>query len=124
MYELTVELWFSAAHRLVDYDGECERLHGHNWKVVVNVEAGKLNSLGIAVDFKHVKAETKKLIRSFDHRYLNDIPPFDNINPTAENLAKFFFTELGVLLNKDSVRVSCVTVWETDNSAASYSEEK
>lgn len=122
MFELTVEASFASAHRLIDYDGDCERLHGHNWKVVVTVSASELNNLGIAIDFKKVKAETREIIGKLDHRYLNEIEPFDKINPTAEHIARELYRQISLKVNDGNARVSKVTVWETETSAASYYE--
>lgn len=120
MYEITIETHFSSAHRLRQYDGECERLHGHNWNVQIFVAADKLDDLGMVMDFKDLKQKTKPLIDKFDHQYLNDIPPFDEINPTTENMARYIYDELSKVVNDSRVKVSKVTVWESDNSFASY----
>ena len=120
MYELTVEADFASAHKLVGYDGDCARLHGHNWKVVVTVTAEELDEIGIALDFKKVKAAAREVAGELDHRFLNDIPPFDKINPTAENLARVLYEKIGEKVNDGNARVTKVTVWETPTSAASY----
>jgi len=120
MYELTVETWFSAAHNLREYKGKCEALHGHNWKVEVTVTAEKLDSAGMVVDFKILKKETEDLLETLDHKYLNDIPPFDAINVTAENIARFIFEELSGRLNDGNIRVAMVRAWESHNAAAAY----
>ena len=120
MYEVTIESHFSSAHRLRHYNGECERLHGHNWKVQVSVAAKELNDLGMVIDFKDLKAETKKLMDILDHEYINEIPPFTEINPTTENICKFLFDELSKTVNTDRVRVSKIAVWESPNSFAIY----
>lgn len=122
MFELTVQASFASAHRLIDYDGDCERLHGHNWKVVVTVSATELDDLGIAIDFKKVKAETREIIGKLDHRYLNEIEPFDKINPTAEHIARELYKQISAKVNTGTASVSKVTVWETETSAASYYE--
>ena len=123
MYELTIEAHFCSAHNLRDYEGACERLHGHNWHVEVSVEAAKLDHRGISVDFKVLKKETSKIVDDrLDHRYLNDIEPFDKLNTTAENLAKYLFDELSGALNDGNLRVSRIKVWETEKCAASYYE--
>lgn len=98
-------------------------MHGHNWKVETEVLARKLDNIGIAIDFKTVKTATRKLADSLDHRYLNEIEPFDRINPTAENLACWFYQQLGRILNREHVKVSAVTLWETDTACVRYSEE-
>ncbi len=122
MYELTVELTFSSAHSLRGYEGACENLHGHNWKVEVTVESAGLDNLGMVMDFKRIKNEAKKVIDALDHRFLNEVPPFDTINPTAENIAASIYAGVGAALNGGGVRVSRVKVWESDTSAASYKD--
>ncbi len=113
---------FAAAHSLRDYPGDCQRLHGHNWKVEVEVSADELDELGMVVDFKIVKAVTKEVTDRLDHRYLNELEPFDRINPTAERIAQTLFQEISGKLNDERVRVDAVTVWETERASARYSE--
>jgi len=120
MYELTIRQTFSSAHNLRGYEGACENLHGHNWKVEVSVRAEALDNLGMVLDFKKLKAGTKKVLSRLDHRYLNEVPPFDRENATAENLARFIFTELSSSLNKGPATVSRVVVWESDDACAAY----
>jgi 6-pyruvoyltetrahydropterin/6-carboxytetrahydropterin synthase len=120
MYEVTIETHFSSAHRLRQYNGECERLHGHNWNVTVSIASEELDELGMVIDFRDLKAKTNQLMDKFDHRYLNEVPPFTEINPTTENIAKFIFDELSKGVNTDSTRVSKVTVWESPTCYASY----
>ena len=122
-YTLKVVSDFAAAHSLRDYPGDCSRLHGHNWKVEVEVEACELDELGMAIDFKTVKQLTKKVTDELDHSYLNDVPPFDTINPTAENIAAHIFRRLGEEINEPRVHVHAVTVWETERACVRYSEE-
>ncbi len=122
MYELTVRTKFSAAHNLRGYEGACENLHGHNWRVDVSVRAEGLDGLGMVVDFKKLKAETKKAIAALDHRYLNEVPPFDTMNATAENLARHIHAALSAALEKESIKVSRVAVWESDDASAAYFE--
>ena len=123
-YTLKVLSEFAAAHSLRDYPGDCKRLHGHNWKVEVEVAASELDALGMAIDFKAVKAAAKEVGDRLDHRYLNDIAPFDGINPTAENLAAYFFRELAKLLDDGRVRVHAITLWETDRACVRYTEDQ
>lgn len=120
MYELTIETSFSSAHNIRGYDGACENLHGHNWKVEVNVCAPTLDKLGMVIDFKVLKEETRKVIDSLDHKYLNEVPPFDRENATAENIARFIFKELSKAIK--NIKVSEVRVWESESAAAAYSE--
>lgn len=120
MYEITIETHFSAAHRLRQYNGECERLHGHNWNVQISVTSEKINELGMVMDFKELKVNAKALLDRFDHQYLNEVPPFTEINPTTENMAKFIFDELSRIINTVSVKVSKITIWESPTCYASY----
>lgn len=122
-YALRVLVQFSAAHSLRDYPGDCRRFHGHNWKVEIEVAARALDSLGIALDFKTIKSEARALADSLDHRYLNEIEPFDRINPTAENLSGWFYRRLAERLNGQSVRISAVTLWETETACVRYTED-
>ena len=114
---------FASAHTLSDYPGDCSRMHGHNWKVEVEVTATKLDDVGMGIDFKKIKKATREVAERLDHRYLNDIKPFDEINPTAENLAAYFYRELTALLNGAHVTVSAVTMWETERACVRYSED-
>lgn len=123
-YTLKVVSDFAAAHSLRDYPGDCLRLHGHNWKLEVEVEAGELDKLGMVVDFKVIKRAAKAVTDQLDHRYLNEIPPFDEQNPTAENMAAFLFRRIGEELNNDRVRVRAVTLWETERACVRYDEEE
>jgi len=122
-YILKIVTDFASAHSLRDYPGECRRLHGHNWKVEVEVTARALDSLGMGVDFKVIKQAARKATDELDHRYLNEIAPFDQINPTAENLAAHIFRRIGEELNDERVQVSAVTLWETERACVRYTEE-
>lgn len=126
MFELTIISEFEAAHRLPDYPGKCCRLHGHNWKVEVTVAGAKLDKLGMLVDFKEIKNEVHIVLGGLDHYYLNEIAPFNTINPTAENIARHVFTEIAncpLIKSSDrGLKVIQVKVWESPNSAASYRE--
>lgn len=122
-YTMKILLDFAAAHLLRDYEGVCNRLHGHNWKVEVKVTANSLDNVGMGMDFKVIKEATRELIGKLDHRNLNDIPPFDVINPTAENISEYLYQELSNELNADGIKVSTVTLWETDRACVTYSED-
>lgn len=122
-YTLTVLTDFAAAHSLRDYPGDCSRLHGHNWKLEAEVQATTLDSTGMAVDFKLIKRTAREVAGELDHRYLNEIDPFTQINPTAEHIAAHLYARLAERLNSDNVRVSAVTLWETDRACVRYSEE-
>lgn len=111
---------FASAHTLRDYPGACNRMHGHNWKVEVEVEATELDNIGMGVDFKVIKTAAREIAGRLDHYYLNDLEPFTEINPTAENIAVYFFNELTQQLNNDAIRVSAVTLWETERACVTY----
>jgi 6-pyruvoyltetrahydropterin/6-carboxytetrahydropterin synthase len=119
MYELTVKTDFSAAHRLRDYEGACERLHGHNYKIDVVLQAEKLDKAGMAMDFKDVKAALAEIMDQVDHQFLNETEPFDQTNPTAENIAKWIADQLAARVS-EGVTVKSVTTWESDNCGATY----
>ena len=122
-YTLKVQVDFAAAHSLRDYPGDCARLHGHNWKVEVEVTALRLDAVGMGLDFRTIRRAAREVVDRLDHRYLNEIPPFDELNPTAEHIAAHIFRELAARLNDERVRVSAVTVWETERASVRYSED-
>jgi len=123
MFVLKIVTDFASAHSLRNYPGDCARLHGHNWQVEVSVCSEVLDDNGIAIDFREIKKQTKLVIKRLDHQYLNEIKPFDVLNPTAENIAKYFFEEVGLLINSDNVKVKKVLIWETPRSSVTYSEQ-
>lgn len=123
LYTIKVITDFAAAHLLRGYEGECSRLHGHNWKIEVEVIARQLNDIGMGVDFKDVKAHTREVIGTMDHRFLNELPPFDRINPTAENIAAHIYKTLAGKLNDERVQVAAVTIWETERACVKYTEQ-
>lgn len=124
MFEVCVEATFAAAHQLRNYKGKCENLHGHNYKVKVTVGGEKLNATGLIADFGEVKHVLREIAGRLDHRFLNEIEPFIELNPSAENIALYFYQELDKGLKEGSsevpIRVSEVIVWETDTSSATY----
>jgi len=122
MYELKIVTDFAAAHRLNNFYGKCESLHGHNWKVEVFLWGDQLDEAGLVKDFGVVKAKAREVLGELDHQYLNDLPAFREQNPSSENLARYLFERLAAALNDDNVRVNRVSVWESDNSCASYFE--
>jgi 6-pyruvoyltetrahydropterin/6-carboxytetrahydropterin synthase len=122
MYRLKVFDYFSSAHFLKGYQGKCESLHGHNWKVEAEVEGEKLDNIGILIDFKILKGHLSNVLKEMDHTLLNDIEEFKNTNPSAELIAKYVYKTLSRFLPKD-VNVSAVSVWETERSQAIYSEK-
>jgi len=121
MREVMIEMGFSSAHFLRNYHGQCENLHGHNYRVEVYVRGQKLDDAGMLVDFKHLKDATRRVVNYLDHRNINELPPFDGeMNPSAENLAEYFLREVAREVNNDRVQVYKVRVWETDTCAATY----
>ena len=121
MYEVSVSVHFSAAHRIGEYSGKCERMHGHNWKVEVTVKASELNELGMVIDFRDLKKIVTGVLDEVDHRVINDIEPFTSLNPTAENLARWVHDKVLENLSGHSVEGLRIRIWETDSSCASYS---
>jgi 6-pyruvoyltetrahydropterin/6-carboxytetrahydropterin synthase len=122
MFEIAVEQDFASAHALRNYKGRCENVHGHNWKVRVVIEGEKLDPTGMLVDFLDVKSLMGEILDRIDHQFLNEIPPFDTINPSAENIAEYFYQQMTGRL-KDTpvpVRISEVKIWETDIQSATY----
>lgn len=125
MYELTVIVEFEAAHRIVDYPGKCNRLHGHNWSVEVTVKGEKLNELGMLIDFKELKKEVNKTINKLDHVYLNELDSFVKNNPTAENIAKYIYEQLEISPSFiNNIKVKSIKVWESPKSAVTYSKDE
>jgi 6-pyruvoyltetrahydropterin/6-carboxytetrahydropterin synthase len=118
MYQVSVRKHFDAAHYLRGYRGKCEEIHGHRFEVVVCVEAGVLNDIGIAFDFAEIKKHLGMILERFDHVCLNDIPPFDSINPSSENIARIVCEALLGELN--GVVISRVEVWESPDSKVAY----
>lgn len=122
MYRLKIHTYFAAAHCLTHYQGDCENLHGHNWKVEVAVTARELDKAGLGIDFKILKTETNNLLKTLDHKYLNELPPFMELSPSSENIARYLYLELCNKLNGENIKVEMVTVWESDFASASYYE--
>jgi len=119
-YELFVTAEFSAAHHLREYKGKCERLHGHNWRVDLRLKGGRLNREGLLLDFVEAKRILAEVLDPFDHAYLNEVPPFDRLNPSSENLARIIAGAVAKRLPR-GVRVASVTCWESARCAATYS---
>lgn len=118
MFELKVQMYFSAAHHLLNYDGACENQHGHNWLVEVYVSGNKLDKSNILIDYKILKNELKAVLNYLDHQDINELPEFKGISPSSEIIAKFIYEKL-----KDKIKIlSKVSVWETPTSCATYSE--
>ena len=125
MFEVTVEDTFAAGHALRGYRGKCENPHGHNYRVRVTLAGEKLDHIGLLYDFKDLKAAMGEVIDRLDHQFLNDLEPFKNLNPSAENLAQYFYRETNAQLHAATngrVRVKDVTVWEMDTTTARYFE--
>ncbi|PLX97989.1 MAG: 6-carboxytetrahydropterin synthase QueD [Desulfuromonas sp.] len=120
MYHLTIQTHFAAAHNLLNYQGDCENLHGHNWKVEVTVAAETLDEAGLGIDFKILKKHTREIMNYLDHKYLNDLDAFKGISPSSEHISKFIFDRLCSSLGEYAVEIEKVTVWESDNAYASY----
>lgn len=124
MFELVVNGAFEAAHRLVDYPGKCNRLHGHSWTVEMSVVGNKLNKIGMVADFKTLKAMLMEVLDNMDHQYLNELAPFNEINPTAENLAQYIYNTLKQREIFDgTVKLNYIKVWESPKSAVIYRED-
>jgi 6-pyruvoyltetrahydropterin/6-carboxytetrahydropterin synthase len=122
MFKLIVKKEFSAAHILHGHPGDCKRMHGHNWLVEAEVRGSNTNEIGMVIDFKDIKNNLQDIIGKLDHQYLNDIEPFINENPTAENISKYIYKELSKNINTDNIKVSEIKLWETSNSAVTYTE--
>jgi len=122
MYTLTIRSGFAAAHRLINYQGNCEKLHGHNWKVEVAVIARELDEAGIGLDFKTLKRQAGGVIEELDHKYLNEIPAFKGLSPSSEHIARYLYQKIGERLNNETVRIDSVRVWESENASARYYE--
>jgi 6-pyruvoyltetrahydropterin/6-carboxytetrahydropterin synthase len=121
MFEISVEQTFAAGHALRNYKGKCENVHGHNYRVRVTIEGEQLDANGLLVDFVDVKRLMGGAIEYLDHRFINDLEPFDKINPSAENIAKYFYDRLYTgMKNEVPVRIAEIRVWETDTSSAVY----
>jgi 6-pyruvoyltetrahydropterin/6-carboxytetrahydropterin synthase len=125
MFEVTVERSFAAGHYLRNYKGKCENPHGHNYKIRVTLAGDRLDHAGLLLDFKDLKDVMKETIERLDHQMMNDVEPFTTLNPSAENIARYFYVETNkkvASVSNDRVRVKEVTVWETDTTTATYRE--
>ncbi len=122
MYQITVEQHFDAAHALRGYKGKCEAVHGHRFRVVVRVRASRLDGIGLAYDFTQLKAKLNAIIERFDHTSLNDVLPFDTINPSSENIASTIYGEMKTVLKEAPVELVAVEVWESPESGVEYRE--
>ncbi len=123
MYQITVEQHFDAAHFLRGYQGKCEALHGHRFGVVVKITASGVDDVGIAYDFAELKQHLGNILARFDHTCLNDVPPFDKINPSSENIAATIYNEVKLKLAGAPVSLACIEVWESPQSGVAYSPD-
>ena len=123
MFEVTIEETFAAGHALRNYRGKCENVHGHNYRCQVTLEGDQLDSIGLLVDFVEMKRVVHGVLDRMDHQWLNDFTPFDVLNPSAENMAKYIYDEIKAGLGvREGVRVGAVKLWETDTASATYRE--
>jgi len=123
MYQVSVEQHFDAAHFLRGYQGKCESLHGHRFRVVARITAYRVDDIGMAYDFTVLKQNLGDILSRLDHTCLNEIPPFDKINPSSENIATTIYDELKPKLAGAPVSISSVEVWESPQSGVAYSPD-
>lgn len=121
MYEVTVKKTFSAAHRIRDIGGKCEALHGHNFLVEVSVSAESLNEEGLLIDFRVLKQWTEEVLDQLDHKFLNELEYFKKRNPSSEQIARYLYEMIDERAQQEKVHLSRVSVWESENSCATYS---
>lgn len=124
MYEVKIISDFAAAHNLNNFRGKCENLHGHNWKIEVVLRGRQLDASGVLVDFGEVKHLTRELLAELDHHYLNDLPYFQDQNPSSENIARFLFERLAERLDNEDRWMYRVSAWESDNACATYLSDR
>jgi 6-pyruvoyltetrahydropterin/6-carboxytetrahydropterin synthase len=121
MFEVTIEETFAAGHALRNYRGKCENVHGHNYRCQVTLEGAELDQIGLLVDFVELKRVVHGVLDRMDHQWLNEFPPFDVLNPSAENMARYIYEQVSEGLNiREGVRVGLVRLWETDTANATY----
>ncbi len=120
MYELKIITSFSAAHQLREFEGACENLHGHNWKVEIYVTSETLSDAGIVIDFRVLKKHVKTVMAGLDHKFLNDLEAFKEENPSSENIARYVAEQLSLLLKDPEIKVSRVAAWESETACATY----
>ena len=125
MYQLTKSVTFDAAHRLRDYVGKCANLHGHTYKLEVAVTGEKVDEVGMVYDFYDLKKLMQGVVDQLDHKFINEIPPYDEINPTAENMAYQIYQTLrqGLAVQNRKIKLKYVQIWETPTASATYSED-
>jgi 6-pyruvoyltetrahydropterin/6-carboxytetrahydropterin synthase len=121
MFEVTIEETFAAGHALRNYHGKCENVHGHNYRCQVTLEGAELDEIGLLVDFVELKRVVHGVLDRLDHQWLNEFPPFDVLNPSAENMARYIYQQIADGLKvRDGVRIALVKLWETDTAYATY----
>jgi 6-pyruvoyltetrahydropterin/6-carboxytetrahydropterin synthase len=121
MFEVTIEETFAAGHALRNYRGKCENVHGHNYRCQVTLEGPELDDIGLLVDFVELKRVVHGVLDRLDHQWLNEFPPFDVLNPSAENMARYIYQQVAEGLKvRDGVRIALVKLWETDTAYATY----
>ena len=123
MYEIKIISRFAAAHQLTEYQGQCENLHGHNWKIEVYVSGREVEKSGLLLDFKILKESVQKTLEELDHKFLNELEPFKTVSPSSENIARYVFETVSREINTESFRVTKVTAWESESACASYIED-
>ena len=120
MFELKILSHFSAAHQLTMVAKKCENLHGHNWKVEVSIKGDRLNEAGVVVDFGILKQHVREIMGRLDHKFLNELPAFQDVAPSSENIAVYVAKNLAEMIKEPGVTVSRVTTWESDDACATY----
>jgi 6-pyruvoyltetrahydropterin/6-carboxytetrahydropterin synthase len=121
MFEVTIEETFAAGHALRNYRGKCENVHGHNYRCQVTLEGAQLDDIGLLVDFVELKRVVHGVLDRLDHQWLNEFPPFDVLNPSAENMARYIYEQVAEGLKvREGVRIALVKLWETDTAHATY----
>ena len=124
MFEVTIEETFAAGHALRNYKGKCENVHGHNYRCLVTVQGEKLDDIGLLVDFVELKRIVHAVLDRMDHQWLNEFPPFDVLNPSAENMARYIYDEIAAGIQiRQGVKLASVRLWETDTASAIYRPE-
>ena len=123
MYKIKIYDYISGAHFLRNYQGKCENMHGHNWKIEVEFSSNILDELGMVLDFKIAKDLLKRIVKLLDHKNINEVEPFDTINPTAENMAKFVFDYIDKRIENKTYRINRAIVWETERNCAIYERD-
>lgn len=120
MYYISKDLTLSCAHYIRGHRGGCEKTHGHNYRLRITLRAEKLNDMGMIMDFKDLEKSMKEIFQPYDHAMLNEVPPFDEQNPTAENMARYFYERLSTYMKHSGAVVDRVEIFENDSSSATY----